>query len=401
MAALAKIITEYTAKGANIIPGIVCQIIDKSGKKLFELNSGHASHLDSAPKVDSNTIYRIASSTKLLTCIAALQLIERGKLSLDTSVKAQLPEIHRHGVMTFTPPDKMSFAEPTKDVTVRMLLSHTSGQGYDFGDPRLQAWRKSQGQPVMSMTGNVTKQIDQPLLFNPGDAWMYGSSTDALGVLIERVSGQSLEEYMKAHIWEPLGMDSTTFFIAGDAPEKVELRKRLVMINGRNAEGQFIQQPSLNGDNPAEASGGGGLYSSTADYVKLLFDLLQDEPKVISKKGLEHLWTPALNAQQKATMDAMVPMMLDLLLPGLLDGTEFNQSLGGLLLMSDNKNVGKTTSTLAWAGALGSLWLINRELGVAGWITCQMFPPGDAKFIEVEKEFIKAVFELGEKNCGK
>lgn len=366
---------------------------------MLNISSGYASHLDDAPKVDENTVYRIASSTKLMTCICALQLIDAGKLTLDSSTRSQLPEIHRHGVMTFTPPSTMTFASPVRDVTVRMLLAHTSGLGYDFGDPRLQAWRKSVGQPIQSMTGNTSKQIDQPLLFQPGDAWMYGSSTDALGILIERVSGQGLEEYMKEHIWEPLGMTSTTFFLKGDSEKKKSIRERLVMINGRDAEGKFIQQPALNGDNPPETSGGGGLYSTSADYAKLLLDLLQEKPKVISKDGLKHLFTPVLDTKQKATLNAMVPIMVSTLLPGLIEDTEFNQSLGGLMLLSDNPNVGKTTNTLTWAGALGCLWILNRDLGVAGWITTQLFPPGDAKFIEVQKEFIKAVFQLGEENC--
>ena len=271
-----------------------------------------------------------------------------------------------------------------------MLLSHTSGLGYDIVDPRLRAWRKSRGEKPQALKGNVTYAIQQPLLFEPGEGWMYGASTDAVGVLISRVTRMSLEEYMRKNIFEPLSMKSSTFFIK----KHPELLKRLVPITQRSVNGGLEAGKSSHGDEPAEESGGGGIYMSAEDYLVVLKDLMQPEPKVLSAEFVEMMFRePQLkDGSPSMTHFKRALPMLTFTLSVLVKDVEINQSLGGLLVTGKSPHLGRTQGTLAWAGALGTLWFINREKGLAGYYATQLFPPGDAKNLEVMGEFIREVF---------
>lgn len=271
-----------------------------------------------------------------------------------------------------------------------MLLSHTSGLGYDIVDPRLQAWRKSRGEKPQALKGHVTSMIQMPLLFEPGEGWMYGASTDAVGVLISRVTKMSLEEYMQANIFEPLGMRSSTFFIK----KHPELEKRLVPITQRSKDGGLQEGKSSHGDEPAEESGGGGVCMSAEDYLAVLKDLMQTEPKLLSAEFVEVLFgKPQLEEGTSAMMDFKRALpMLTITLSVLVKDVEINQSLGGLLVTGKSPHLGETQGTLAWAGALGTLWFVNRERGLAGYYATQLFPPGDAKNLEVMEEFIREAF---------
>lgn len=275
-----------------------------------------------------------------------------------------------------------------------MLLSHTSGLGYDIVDPRLIAWRKSRGERSQTLKGNVTNMIQMPLLFEPGEGWIYGAGIDAVGVLISRVTKMSLEEYMQKNIFEPLGMKSSTFFIK----KHPELEKRLVPITQRSADGGLQTGRSSHGDKPAEESGGGGLCMSPEDYLAVLKDLMQPEPKLLSTEFVDVLFKePQLKEGTPAMthFKGMMPM-LTLTLSILVKDVDFNLSLGGLLLTGKSPHLGEIQGTLAWAGALGTLWFVNRERGLAGYYAAQLFPPGDAKNLEVMEEFIREAFVRSE-----
>lgn len=364
-----------------------------SGNSLLSKTSGFNSHLSDASPLTPSHIFRQASATKLLTSICAIQLVQNKILALDDPIDSNLPELAKQQIITVNPDGSFIFTPPKNKITLRMLLTHTSGLGYDIVDPRLQAWRKFRDEKPQALQGNVEFMIQMPLLFEPGEGWMYGAGIDAVGVLIQRVTKMGLEEYMQQNIFEPLGMKNSTFFIK----KHPELQDRLVAITQRSAGGELGEGNSANGDDPAEASGGGGIYMSPDDYLAVLKDIISETPKLLRPNAAQMLFscksqlkegTPAMEHFKRA-----MPM-LAMTLSVLVKDVEINQTLGGLLIMGNSPHLGKTKGTLAWAGALGTLWFANRSRGFAGYYATQLFPPGDAKNLKLMEEFIREAFRI-------
>lgn len=168
-------------------------------------------------------------------------------------------------------------------------------------------------------------------------------------------------------------------------------------ITQRSAEGGLQEGKSANGDDPVEASGGGGIYMSPEDYLKVLQDIIAPNGKLLRPTVARMLFsykpqlkegTPAMEHFKRAM--PMLAMMLGVL----VKDVEINQSLGGLLIMGNSPHLGETEGTLAWAGALGTLWFANRSRDFAGYYATQLFPPGDAKNLELMDEFIREAFKI-------
>ncbi len=172
-----------------------------------------------ATKMTGDTIFRIASMTKPVTSVAIMQLVEAGKVKLDGPAGQYLPEIakaqviERTDLKTGVPKTGEAVMRPPKTpVTVRELLSHTSGYGYDRWDPLLHEYRTK-----ILASGVDAAAFKEPLMFDPGTKWQYGTSTAWLGRLVEAVSGQTLEQYCRQKIFDPLGMVDTSYDVS---PEK-------------------------------------------------------------------------------------------------------------------------------------------------------------------------------------
>lgn len=327
-----------------------------------------------------------------------MQLVQNKVLDLDSPIDEHLPELAKQRIITVNPDGTFTFTPPKNKITLRMLLTHTSGLGYDMVDPRLQAWRRSCGDEPQALKGHVASMIQMPLLFEPGEGWMYGASTDAVGVLIQRVTKMGLEEYMQTNIFAPLGMESSTFFIK----KHPELQDKLVAITQRSAEGGLQEGKSANSDDPAEASGGGGAFMSPEDYLKVLKDVIAPDGKLLRPNVAEMLFSFQLKEGTTSMEHFKKAMpMLAMMLSVLVEDVEINQSLGGLLVMGNSPHLGGTEGTLAWAGALGTMWFANRNRGFAGYYASQLFPPGDAKNLELMEEFIREAFRISpEENPG-
>jgi CubicO group peptidase (beta-lactamase class C family) len=193
------------AVDAKSIPGVVAMAADKNGV-LYHGAFG-VSDIAAGRAMREDDLFRIASMTKAVTSVAAMQLVEQGKFTLDDPVQKYLPQFT--SVPKFASFDAAtgaySLKPATNAVTVRHLFTHTSGIGYNFTSPILRDFKPREGEtyPV------------GPLLFEPGERWHYGESLDqGLGKLIEEVSSQNLEDYFRAHIFTPLGMADTGFVVS-------------------------------------------------------------------------------------------------------------------------------------------------------------------------------------------
>ncbi len=178
-----------------------------------------------------DSVFRIASMTKAVTGTAAMQLVEEGRIGLDQPMGDVLPVIKNVKVLEgFDAGGAPRLRDPRGPVTLRHLLTHTSGYGYDIFNPDIARYVESLGLPSIMSHKNGSLRV--PLLFDPGTGWEYGIGIDLAGKVVETVTGQTLEAYFSQHIFEPLGMRDTSFLLSDD------MARRLVGTHIRGADGK-------------------------------------------------------------------------------------------------------------------------------------------------------------------
>jgi CubicO group peptidase (beta-lactamase class C family) len=255
-AALSGYLQEVTARGD--VPGAVVAVVGKDGI-LYHEAFGKMSVAKNAPMA-KDTIFNIASMTKPVTSVAIMMLVDEGKLKLDDDVAMYLPKYKNPLVISkFNQADGSYETRPAKrPITVRHLLTHTSGIGYGFSSSIVAAIQRN----------TMLNETDMPLLFDPGDNWAYGASTRVLGTLVETISGQPLDTFLDSRILRPLGMLDTAYAVP---PAKVG---RVVAVNART-DGKYAERPTP-ATLPASVQGDGGLYSTAGDYAQFVRMLLND-----------------------------------------------------------------------------------------------------------------------------
>lgn len=232
--------------------------------------------LESKAPMTQDTIFAIASMSKPITCVAAMILVEQGKLGLDDPVERYLPELKGLRVLGDPADDEgetIATVPAKRPITVRDLFSHSSGLSYGafLNDNRRIARSYAQAraqEPGLKTIGEQVERLGQvALAHQPGEGWTYGLSHDVLGRLVEVVSGQGFDRYLREHLFEPLDMSDTSFFV----PEAS--RDRLATIYRAGADGTLIALPR-NFGSETFFSGGGGLFSTARDYARFAQMLL-------------------------------------------------------------------------------------------------------------------------------
>ena len=202
----------------NIIAGCAVAIGAADGN-LFQHCAGFA-NIEAEMAIDSNTVFRIASMTKPITSVAIMMLLERGLFLLDDPVEKYLPEFKNMRVLSSKRDDDgdTKTRKSKTSITIRHLLTHTSGIGYSFTHPKLgefyraadiRDWAYQDGTTIEEV---VSRLAEQPLAFDPGTNWLYGLNIDVLGRLVEVLSGATFADFLTNEIFEPLGMGSTSFY---------------------------------------------------------------------------------------------------------------------------------------------------------------------------------------------
>jgi methyl acetate hydrolase len=256
-AALSREMAQAVGRGDS--PGVVALVVNRDGV-LYE---GAAGKLDVVHDrtMPVNAIFSIASMTKPVTSVAIMMLFEEGKLKLDDPVAKYLTGFDNPRVITkFNEKDATYETRPAKrPITIRHLLTHTSGIGYSFCNP------------IENRLVEATKknEWELPLLNDPGDKWNYSASTAVLGMVVEKLSGQPLEAYFQQHIFQPLGMVDTSYAVAPAKQPRVATKYS--RTNGRLQE---LSKRSIPSTPVAPFRGDGGLYSTVQDYGKFMRMLL-------------------------------------------------------------------------------------------------------------------------------
>ncbi|KXJ87132.1 beta-lactamase/transpeptidase-like protein [Microdochium bolleyi] len=395
MANFDDLLARATDKGKATVHGAIFKGVDKHGIKI----AGQDSVLPDAQPLREDAVLKAASSTKLFTSIALLQCIERGLIGLDDPVTSVAPELADPQIVTGTHPDtgELQSKPATQQITPRQLLTHTSGLGYWFLHPLLTKWATTTPKGKKSRESLVVPERHAiPLVFEPGEGWMYGVGLDWAGCIVRRLhGGVSLEDYMIENIWKPLGLERPfpTFCISRQGNEEYRARLMGAAERVKPADACSFAEPGIRefefwqGDNPHDQDGGHGLCLTTRDYVAVLADLIADEPRLLRRETVQQMFTPQLDPGS-ATQKMLVQLRVawDMVAGSDVAEGAVNHGLGGLLVTKDTPASGQPAGTLAWGGAANTVWFACREKGVAGFMSTQLSPFGD----EHVKELVEA-----------
>lgn len=244
--------------------------------------------------MEKDTICRIWSMTKVVTSVATMMLVEEGKLALDDPVSKYIPELKSLKVLTGGTADRPELVDAVRPITVKHLLTHTSGFTYNWGDhPVSQLYRRANIFQVRSLKEFVQKLGSIPLVAQPGEKYTYSVSIDVLGYLVEVVSGMPFDKFVATRILQPLRMNDTSFRLPEEKLKR--LAKTYTIRNGALAE----SSPDGLGFPADVPFGGMGLYSTIGDYARFGQMLLNggqlDGVRLLSRKTVELMMTNHLN----------------------------------------------------------------------------------------------------------
>ena len=270
------------------VPGFDLAVY-KDGECLLRHTNGY-SDVDNKIKMNGKERYNIYSCSKVITCVAAMQLWEKGLFSLDDKLSDYMPEFEKMTVKT-----KDGIKDAEKPILIRHLFEMTAGFSYDCNSPSLkQARVETDGK---CQTREAMKYLaKEPLNFTPGDRWAYSLCHDVIAALVEVLSGQTFHEYVKQNIFTPLGMNDSTFMLPEEEIESIAQQYRFE--NGKAVNvGKHIVKYKIGSE---YASGGAGGISTVDDYIKFL-EALRVGDKILKKETVSLMATDRLTEHQKRT----------------------------------------------------------------------------------------------------
>jgi CubicO group peptidase (beta-lactamase class C family) len=349
------------------IPGAVAMIGNRAGTLA---SAAIGARSPGGAPISLDTRFQIASMTKAVTSVAAMQLVEAGKLGLDAPIGDLLPDLAAAEVLTgFADDGTPQTRAPVRAITLRHLLTHTSGLGYEFMAAELVRYRAAVPAKPYSRAALVA-----PLLADPGTRWLYGTSTDWVGLAVEAASGMPLATWFQQHILGPLGMADTGFVspqAAGD---------RLVPLHARTPDGGLVPLPvSFNGGaTPEYDSGGGGLTSTAGDYLRFVRMLLNGG----SLDGVTILKPATVAEMTRNQIGELRAGVLETTVPGMSSTMQWFPEMTakwglGFLINPETTADGRTAGSCAWAGIANSYYWFDPERDVAGVLMMQFMPFGD------------------------
>ena len=333
-----------------------------------------------------NSVFRIASMTKAVTGTAAMQLVEKGRIGLDQTMGDILPVVKDVKVLEgFNADGTPRLRDPRVPVTLRHLLTHTSGYGYDIFNPDLSRYIQVVGLPSILSRKNDALRV--PLLFDPGTGWEYGIGIDLVGKVIETVTGQTLEAYFRQHIFEPLGMCDTSFLLSDD------MARRLVGTHFRGPDGRPAPISLESPEGADFYTGGAGLFSTAPDYLVFTRMLLADG--VLAGVRVLKEETVKLMARN-AIGDLNVPMVRSSNPALALEAETFPGQVKkwGLTFLINTEDVEgfRAAGSLTWGGIHNTYFWIDLKRRMSAVAMMQILPIGDPHVLGTMIAFEQALY---------
>ncbi|KAF3762892.1 beta-lactamase/transpeptidase-like protein [Cryphonectria parasitica EP155] len=372
------------------LPGATVVVVRRDGKELFAHAAGRRG-VASLEDMTLDTVFWIASCTKLVTGIACMQLVEKGQLRLDDGEQIEnlCPELKGLQVLR----KDGALEHKKKRITLRMLLSHTAGFGYSFFNERLRDWGYPAG--IDEFNGRQEEMIS-PLLFQPGEGWEYGIGVDWAGIALERITGVTLNDYMVKNIFEPLGIKDMSMF------PSPKMKANLAFMQQRSPDGSLRSRDHLmrtplvvqRGEDISRCfnSGGAGLFARPQEYCKILAALLNQgkspttgaeilKPSTVAEMFENHISDfPNFGRQSipaaKPDLTNNVPDLYPV-------SGDPPQGWGLTFMLSNGGSTGRSTKTANWAGLANLFWWCDPEHGIAGMVATQILPFCDAKVLKL------------------
>lgn len=363
------------AVASGTVHGVVAMVVDREGV-LYEGAAGDA-HPD--------TMFRLASMTKAIATTGALQLVEQDRLQLDQTVESVLPEFAELQLIEGFDGERPILRPPATKPTIRQLMTHTAGLGYFFINERLFKFGPATGMPNPLEGKKVS--LTAPLVNDPATIWEYGVNVDWLGLVVERLTGQTLGAYLTEHVYEPLGMTDSTFHPTD------EQRGRLMPIRARAANGT-LEETEI--DLPAEPewdAGGHGSYATARDYTRFIRAWLNDGEldgervlgaETVAMAFEDHIEGIPLPEVMRSCVPELSNDVPALPVPQ-------GWGLGFHLVKVDIPGM-RSAGTGDWAGIFNTYYWIDRAAGIGGLIMTQVLPFYDAKVVDMLIAFETAVY---------
>ncbi|WP_255594676.1 serine hydrolase [Acidovorax sp. sif1233] len=381
--ALDEILADGVKRGHA--PGVLALVADRDGI-LYEGSAGER-QLGGGAAMGPDTVLWIASMTKAITSVAAIQCVERGLLDLDAPASRVVPAIGALGVLTgFDAQGQPITRPPKRPITLRHLLSHNSGCSYEIWNPDMQKVQAALGIP-----GTIDcrlKALELPLVADPGERWEYGIGIDWAGRMVEAVTGLTLGEFMHQNLWGPLGMTSTGFHITPD------MRQRLAGVHLRGEDGAFAPFPFEITQEPEFHMGGGALYSTAGNYARFMRMVLNlgqlDGERVLKPETVvSHLMLNQIGNARVSLLKAAIALTAD---AEFFPGLRKTWSLA-FQINEEEAPTGRPAGSLSWAGLANSFFWIDPHTGIAGLLATQTFPFADARVMDLLYAYEKGVYD--------
>jgi methyl acetate hydrolase len=371
---------------AGDVPGVVAIATDRENV-IYEGAFGKRV-LGRPEPMTPDTVVWIASMTKAITSAGAMQLVEQGKLDLDAPAAKVIPEIGATQVLEgFDSDGQPRTRAPRRPITLRHLLTHMAGFGYDIWNTDLGKYQETKGIPGIISCENAA--LTTPLLFDPGDKWYYGINIDWAGKMVEAVSGEKLGPYLQKNLFAPLGMTSTAFKITPS------MRSRLAKIHQRSDNDAFEPQMELEiPQEPEFEMGGGGLYSTAQDYLQFVRMILNRG----KASGGQVLKPETVDLMSRNNMGDSRVTLLTTAAPPLSNDAEFfpgvSKSWGLSFQINEEKApTGRPAGGLMWAGLANSYYWIDPKSGIGGVYLTQILPFADKKSLPLYYAFETAFYD--------
>jgi CubicO group peptidase (beta-lactamase class C family) len=373
--ALSTFFTDAVARGD--VPGVVALVVDRD-KVLYHEAFGKMNVAKSVPMA-KDTIFRIASMTKAVTSVGVMQLVEQGKMGLDDDVSKFLPRLKSPQVFSTVDEQAGTYqTQPTKrPMTIRQLLTHTSGIGYSWSDHGLAIAQRKTG---------ATNDSELPLVNEPGAQWTYGASTRVLGEVIEKISGQRIDAYLETHILAPLGMRDTTYTVPADKYSRVVT----VHQKANNAITETQNPTPI----PATIRGDGGLFSTAADYSRFV-QMILNRGQLGGVRILKESTVAEMSKNQTGSVKVRLQPTADQLRskPYPLGAGEDVWGLGFQIAAPKNPNPSmRSPGSLSWAGINNTYYWIDPQKQIGAVILMQMLPFYDDAALRVLNGFEERVY---------
>jgi methyl acetate hydrolase len=374
------------AVDARDVPGVVAMAATDKGV-LYEGTFGPRALGESAA-MTPDTVFRIASMTKAIATVAAMQLVEQGKLTLEGPVPNIDPTLGSPTVLEGFDATGAPKVRPARaPITLRRLLTHTAGFSYDIWDADTGRYIKTTGMPGRA-TGKVAS-LRQPLVFDPGTRWLYGINIEWTGRIIEAVSGVALEDYFREKIFGPLGMKDSGYVTTA------EQRTRQARLHTRQPDGSLALQPLEPVPVKAEFwAAGGPLYSTGRDYLVFLQMLLNGgafngarilKPETVALMNQNHTG----NIPCGVLKTAMPALSNDV---DFFPGADIRWGLGYMMNLQAGPN-GRSAGTFSWGGLFNTYYWLDPARKVTGLIMTQILPFADAKAVKLYGQLEAGVYD--------